>query len=529
MKPGLVASLLVAITALSFWVFPGHTYLQQDTQIYVPILENQWSGALAADLIVASPHVNFTLYDELAFAIRWITRVPIRLVLEGQQLMFRGLGFLGIYLIALALGLDSAAALITTAIWSLGATIVGPAVLTIEYEPSPRSFAVPLLFLAAGLALHERYWWAGIAGACAFLLHAPTTWPFWAAYLALTLFRPRAAVAFVPLAIAAVALIFVGASQPAGEAQVFFARLPADQEALQRMRASYNYVSVWWKQWTGPYLLFAAVAIGGLWRLRASIESKLLLSGLVAAGLLSLPLSWWLLEQEKLAIIPQIQPARALLFVTGVAVLVAAAAGLRASHWAEFAGWLAFALLVPAHGSWRAALVAIACAALLAFVLWRRRFRLRSAVALSLLLAPAMAFAGGVVNYVNIDTPDLAALAQWARKQPPGTYAFPEAGHDRSPGWFRAESLQPVYVDWKGGGQVNYLRKLGDEWWRRWRAVMVQPRPFQEYRALGIDYVALPSPLEIAGAPAFHNHSWYVYRTRDFTATSSPRNAPLPP
>jgi hypothetical protein len=530
MKPGLPASFLAAITALSFWVLPGHTYLQQDTQIYVPILENQWSGALAGDLIVASPHVNFTFYDELSDGIRWVTRAPIRLVLEGQQLVFRALGFFGVYLIALALGLDEAAALVATAMWALGATIAGPAVLTIEYEPSPRSFAVPLLMLAAGLALSERYWWAGIAGACAFLLHAPTTWPFWAAYLALTLIRPRAAVAFVPLAVAALTLIAVGASQRAGEAQIFFARLPPGQEALQRMRASYNYVSLWWKDWMGQYLLFAAVAFGALRRLHASRESNLLLGGLVVAGLLSVPASWWLLEHEKLAVLPQIQPARALLFVTAIAVLGAASAGCRTRHWVEGAAWFAFALLVPAHGAWRESLVAITCAAVLSIArgAWQAKATASQLLG-SLLLAPALVLAGGVVNYVNVDTPDLTALAHWARTNAPGTFVFPEAGHDRSPGWFRAQSLQPVYVDWKGGGQVNYLRRLGDEWWRRWQAVMLHPRTPGEYRALGIDYVALSRPWSAMGAPVFHNRHWYVYRTQDFTPASSLRNArPVP-
>ena len=33
----LVAAAILTITALGFFIFPGHTYLQQDTQIYVPM------------------------------------------------------------------------------------------------------------------------------------------------------------------------------------------------------------------------------------------------------------------------------------------------------------------------------------------------------------------------------------------------------------------------------------------------------------------------------------------------------------
>ncbi|MCL4851787.1 MAG: hypothetical protein KJZ78_10445, partial [Bryobacteraceae bacterium] len=72
--------------------------------------------------------------------------------------------------------------LLVTAIAGLGATIAGPTVLTFEYEPVPRGFAVPLLLLAVGLAAHQRHFWAGVAGSVAFLYHAPTTVPFWAIY-----------------------------------------------------------------------------------------------------------------------------------------------------------------------------------------------------------------------------------------------------------------------------------------------------------------------------------------------------------
>ncbi|MDQ6705638.1 MAG: hypothetical protein M3Z85_06710, partial [Acidobacteriota bacterium] len=60
---------LVAITLLTFFQFPGHTYLQQDTQIYNPILEHLWDGSvLRNDILVQRPHVAFTLYDEVALA-----------------------------------------------------------------------------------------------------------------------------------------------------------------------------------------------------------------------------------------------------------------------------------------------------------------------------------------------------------------------------------------------------------------------------------------------------------------------------
>ena len=510
------AAAILAITALSFFVFPGHTYLQQDTQIYVSILENQWNGALAGDLLVQRPHVNFTFYDELTNALRWLTRMPLKSVLEGEQLLFRAFGFAGVYLIALSFDLDSAAALVVTAIAALGATIAGPAVLAIEYEPTPRAFAVPLLLLAIGLSLRRRYWLAGAAGACAFLLHAPTTWPFLIALLCLSTVRKQAAFTFVPIAVAAIALVCVGSVQSVAEPQHLFTIIPAALERLQRMRASYNYVSTWWIMWIGQYLLFAALAFLALWRVQASREKWVLLSGLVTAGISSIPVSWLLLEHYKLSIVPQIQPARALLFVTQIAVIVSAVAGCRAAQskkWVEATAWFCFCLWVSASDAffswpgWRAALMVLGLALLLG--LFSRLSRLVTAF----LLAPAMAIPAGIVTYHQLETPQLKELAVWAKAATPPTsvFAFPDAGHDRSLGWFRATALRPVYADWKGGGQLNYLEEFGYEWWRRWQAVMQASRSSAEYRALGIDFLVIQHRLADPALPAYQNSRYFVY------------------
>src|ERR1700722_9588681 len=143
-----VAAAICALTLLNFFQFPGHTYLQADSQIYIPILEHIWDpGVLANDLVAQRPHVSFTLYDELQMAVRKVTGLPFREALEGEQILFRALGIFGLYLIALSAGLSTVPALLVAAIVSLGATIGGPSVLTFEYEPTPRGFAVPLLFL----------------------------------------------------------------------------------------------------------------------------------------------------------------------------------------------------------------------------------------------------------------------------------------------------------------------------------------------------------------------------------------------
>ena len=37
-----IAAAIIALTFLSYFQFPGHTYLGSDTQIYVPMLEHIW-------------------------------------------------------------------------------------------------------------------------------------------------------------------------------------------------------------------------------------------------------------------------------------------------------------------------------------------------------------------------------------------------------------------------------------------------------------------------------------------------------
>jgi uncharacterized membrane protein len=99
----------------------------------------------------------------------------LQTVLAFQQIVTRALGIWGLYLMAAALGFSAIPALAVAAICSLGAAITGPAVLTFEYEPTPRALAVPLLLLAIGLTAHRRYSWAAAAAAaaaaCAILCH----------------------------------------------------------------------------------------------------------------------------------------------------------------------------------------------------------------------------------------------------------------------------------------------------------------------------------------------------------------------
>ena len=52
---------VLLLTALGFLVFPGHTYLQSDTQIYVPMMERIYNPVLFVDdPMITRPHLALT-------------------------------------------------------------------------------------------------------------------------------------------------------------------------------------------------------------------------------------------------------------------------------------------------------------------------------------------------------------------------------------------------------------------------------------------------------------------------------------
>ena len=524
MTPWPARAAIVLFALLSFFQFPGHTWLQQDTQIYVPILEHlRDPGVLAKDMLVGRPHVSFTLYDEFALTARRLTGLEFREILEAAQIVTRALGIWGFYLLATAAGLEFGSALLVTGVLSLGAMIAGPQVLIFEFEPTPRAFAVPLLVLATGLAAHRRRLAAGIAGAAAFLIHPPTVYPFWAVYGVLALRRPRRLQAFAPLLGAAVVLAAAAHWQTGEtETQTFFARIDPLMERMQRMRTGYAWISTWWAPLLPHYVLLYALTLAGHLRLRAQItpELRFLQLGMPLVGMLSMPLSWLLLEKLKWVLMPQVQPLRALLFVTLFAILTAAAAGcaaVRRGRYAESGAWFAAAYLAAIDTNllsapdWRRIGVAALLAAAAAVAVRMGRIAAAATALAAFFLIP---IAGGVVNYPKLHTPALAELSRWARASTPpdAVFLFPQSGKDLSPGIFRAEALRAIYVDWKGGGQVNYLKELGEQWWARWQQV-AQPMPPGDYKNLGVDYLVTPRGRSIAGAEqVFVNSQFAVYR-----------------
>jgi len=124
---------------------------------------------------------------------------------------------------------------------------------------------------------------------------------------------------------------------------------------------------------------------------------------------------------------------------------------------------------------------------------------------------------GGVVNYPHLQTPELAQLSGWALASTPrdAVFLFPDAGRALYPGVFREKALRAVYVDWKGGGQVNFAKQFGEQWWFRWQQTMAlkfNPADFPKYAGLGIQYVVLQKKDRIQMPPVFENAGYVAYR-----------------
>jgi hypothetical protein len=518
---------VIFLTLLGYFLFPGHTYLQSDTQIYVPMLERLNDPALfSRDIVALRPHLAYTIYDETAVAFKRITRADFEFILTAEQLLFRALAIWGLILIARRFGLNATQSFFVAAVVSLGATIVGPAVLTIEYEPVPRAFAIGLIVFALGLIADDHCLAAGAGAAVAFLYHPPTTLPFWGLAGLLVISGRLRWKIVTPLAIACLLLaILARIQQPGIESSPLLHRLNPFQETLERLRASYSFVSTWILAQQIDFAVQAVVAALALWRVRKFVDGPLrdFLWGLPLIGLLSIPLSWVLLEHEHWALIPQWQPARAALFVSLMAALLPAIAAIKAPHFLERAFWLTAAFLMPMQHAMvgrqihyrplaLAAALAIVTTALYAF----RKESLVFAGVIPFFVIPQSKV---VENYPKVQTADLLQLADWARTSTPqrALFLFPDSGTSLAPGIFRARSLRGLYVDWKSGGQVNYFPEFARQWWARWVETgsgtwSPPPRDLPNLSAMGIDYVVLKRA--ISGAPALYSNAGYsVYAT----------------
>lgn len=543
---------ILSVTWLQFRLFPGHTYLQADTQIFLPILERlDTPEFLSRDLVATHPHVTYTVYDELTLFLHEALGVGFKRALLGQQLVCRASAILGVFLLVKATGLSDLLAFLVAALTNLGAALLGPEVLLVEYEPVPRGLAFGLILLAIGFLAREKPLMAGLSGGIALLYHAPTAAPFWCVVLLAMLFdrrlrhllRPSVTALFVfALLLANLAQLQPGVVEP----QVFFGKLSARLAGLERYRDPSSWVSLWAPRDIWHYL---AVWLCGLWatvRIWPALnrQTRWFFVLLPLFGILSIPASFILLERLGWSLIPQLKPARELVFTVAITSIASSIAGIRAAlvrrPWESWLWFLVvfalpmntrvFELLRVNHLTNLIQLVlCTALAAILAMLL--NRFvatRWRVLAFLTPLLAIfAIPTIGRVENYPKIDKKPIVEVASWAEDNTWGSsmFLFPDAGRELYPGIFRAESRRALWVDWESGGLVNYFESFATEWWDRWHQTM--DGPFSPERLAGmlslpIDYIVLKQPNKLAAAkPVFMNAEFVVYDSRDL------RNLPL--
>ncbi len=478
---------IVAITWLQFAIFPGHSWLQSDTQIYVPMLERLASpGLLSRDLVATHPNVAYTIYDEVTLFLHEAGRLNLHTALVGQQLFCRAGAVLGVFLIAGSAGLGDWQALLAATLVNLGAMLYGPGVSLVDLEPTPKGFAFGLVLLAVGLLARKLPLLGGLAGGVALIYDPRVALPFWTVVLLAMLFdrslRPMLRPSITILAVFGLLLANLAQLQPGiGETQGLFEKISPAIARILEYRTSY----VWVSSWAGRLIwLYLALWSCGVWATRRIWGSlgrlmRWFFVLLPVLGLCSVPLSYVLLEYARWHVTPQIQPARTLTFLMAFAFAACAIAGFQAVQKKEL---------------------------------------------------PQAAFLLAIVALFSLTTPhagkepaegQLATIADWAQSSTWGgsMFLFPDAQRELYPGVFRTEAKRAVWVDWETGRQSAYFDSFADEWARRWHDTMEGTYSITRLKALltlPIDYYVVKRKDEVPGAlPAFATADFLVYDARE--------------
>jgi hypothetical protein len=528
---------LLAVTWLEFQVFPGHSYLQSGTQVYVPVLQRlNTPGYLSRDLLSQTPDiVSYTVYDETALFLHDAGRLTFQQTLQGQQFLFRLAGVIGLFLLARSTGLTDLFSLLLAAFVNLGATLAGPCISLIDPEPVPSAFATGLILLAMGLFAREKPLLSGFAAGAALCYDPVLAAPFWLVLLAAFPFDSEMRRLIRPMA--PILLIFVlllanlAQLQPgvAAAGQSLFSKVSPRLAELQQFRTP----SVWVSTWAGGqlwyYLVLAALGAWAAARIWPVLNRQIrwLAAGVGMAGLAAVALSYVLLDCLRYAVIAEWQPSNALVLTVALVALLFGLAGMRAilirRQWEAF-GWFVLLLAIP---GFRGAGAGAVLAGVLTWLLMRFRGRRWRFAALLIPLAAMFVLA---LLHGGKRRPEMARireLADWAERDTWGSsvFLFPDAGKKIDPGVFRAESRRAVWADWASGAVVDYSEASGVEWRSRWGATMegdFSPARLQGLLTLPIDYYVLQRKNQLDGVRAvFTNEEFTVYDAQDLR--ESPR------
>lgn len=123
---------------------------------------------------------------------------------------------------------------------------------------------------------------------------------------------------------------------------------------------------------------------------------------------------------------------------------------------------------------------------------------------------------------------ELTRLATWAQLNTDRAAVFALPGVDpRSTALFRVLAKRSLFVDFVGGGHVNYSSGFADEWLKRW-TWQNSRQSLGEFNHAGIDSIILPitSPLR-SGVPLFGTDSYKVYANRPHRVNAGAEWRPL--
>jgi len=543
---------IFAAAWLEFTVFPGHSYLEGDTQLYLPMLERvDAPGLLSRDLVATNGSLALTAYDEATLLLHRAGRQAFRRALLEQQFLFRLAALLGVFLLARATGLSHLFAFVVAAVVNLGATLAGAAVFLTDREPLPGAFSFSLSVLGMGLLAHELPLLAGFAGGLAFLYDPILALPFWGVLLSGFVFDRRMRRLARPLL--PVFLVFVlllanlAQLQPGTAGEPLLARVPVQLALFQRTYAPYLYVSAWPP---GEVYQVLALFVFGLWAasrcwplLPACFRWLVLGTGL--CGLMSIPVSYLLLDENHFAWAARLEPARALLFSVAAAALLFGLAGMRAilrrSAWEALAWFVLLFSLPVSRGlfdflrlstgqrlsqfAMALALAALLTSLLLGFATGTGRFVILAA---PLFAAFALTWVPGLRPAPIPMLPSIAGLAKWADASTWGSsvFLFADAGRARYPGVFRAQSRHALWVDWKSAQGVAYSQNAAARWQERWRDTMADGfsiAGLERMLPLPIDYYVLRTRNQLLNArQAFRNRDFVVYDAEDLRNAGKP-------
>jgi hypothetical protein len=554
LRAALLCLSLLAVTWLEFQIFPGHSYLQSGTQVYVPVLQRlNTPGYLSRDLLSQTPDiVSYTIYDEVTLFLHDVVRLTFQQALQWQQFLFRLAAIVGLFLLARSTGLTGLLSVLLAALVSLGTTLAGPAVSLTDPEPLPSAFSACLILVAMGLFVCEKPLLSGFAAGLALCYDPVIALPFWLVLLAAFVFDQKLRKPIRPMA--PILLIFIlllanlSQLQPgvAAAGQGLFSKISPRLAELQRFRTPNVWVAVWAGRESWHYVAVAALGVWAAVRIWPVLNQPIrwLVLGIGVTGLTSVLFSYLLLDCMHYAVIAEWQPSTTLVLTAGLAALLFGLAGMRAillrRLWEAF-GWFMVLFALPINFRILELLHIfnvkqlgnlLLCGMLAGVLTWLLvQFRGKRWRFAALLIPVAAMF---ILAYLHRDGSGLTAsemtqireLADWAERDTWGSsmFLFPDAAKNTAPGAFRAESRRAVWADWTSGVAVDYSELNGLEWWSRWESTMdgaFSAERLQSYLALPIDYYVLKRRNRLNHVRAvFTNDEFLVYDAQDL------RNAP---